>query len=357
MGMEDRTEAPSQHRRDEARKDGRVAKSNDLVSAAGLLGCLMVLRTFGPFVVQTLSELMRQNFTNFGKVDITVDTVPALAVGYMAKTVLLCMPVALCACAIGVATNVMQVGMKIAVKSMIPNFSKLDLFKGISRLFTMRSMVELIKSILKVCIVGYVSYNYLQGAFPMMTKLTGMDFGSICRTIGDLCWQLVIRTTSAILVIALLDYMYQKFDFEKSIKMTKQEVKEEFKRMEGDPSIKGRIRQRQMEMGRNRMMADVPKADVIITNPTRLAIAIRYDPKEMNAPIVVAKGQRLVAQKIKDIAAANGIPIVENKPVARLIYKVVEIGQPIPEDLYQAVAEILAFVFRTSRKAGYSTTR
>jgi flagellar biosynthetic protein FlhB len=357
--MQDKTEPASQHRREDSRKDGRVAKSNDLVSAVGLIGCLLALKTCGPFLVQTITTLMRQSFSNFARADISMDNFPGLATNYIMKAVILCLPIGLCACAIGVTTNVLQVGMRIAVKPLVPDFSKLDPFKGLTKLFTMKSLVELIKSMLKVGIVGYVAYNFLRGEYPSLTRLAGLDLRALSSAVGELCWQLVIRTASAMLIIAALDYMYQRYDFEQSIKMTKQEVREEYKRMEGDPAVKGRIRQRQMAMGRKRMMADVHKADVIITNPTRLAIAIQYDPHAMNAPVVIAKGQRLVAQKIKDIAAAHGIPIVENKPVARLLYKSVEVGQPIPEDLYQAVAEILAFVYRTSRKAGskYATSR
>jgi flagellar biosynthesis protein FlhB len=217
---------------------------------------------------------------------------------------------------------------------------------------SMRSGVELIKSLLKVAIVGYVVYIFLRAEFPGMTKLSGLSPGAMGSAVGILCWRLVIRACAAMLIIAILDYMYQRLQFEQSIKMTKQEVKEEYKRSEGDPQVKGRIRQIQREMGKRRLAQDVAGAHVVITNPTQIAVAIKYDLENMEAPTVVAKGQRLLAQKIREIAEASGVPIVENKPIARLLYKVVEVGQQIPEELYQAVAEILAFVYRMGTKAG-----
>jgi flagellar biosynthetic protein FlhB len=212
--------------------------------------------------------------------------------------------------------------------------------------------VELLKSLIKVSAVGFVAFSYLKQGYPSLAKLAVTPFEEATAQVGALCWGLLTRTCAVIAVIAILDYMYQKIHLENSLKMTKQEVKEEYKRSEGDPQVKGQIRRRQRAMARRRrMMQDVPKADVVITNPTHLAVALKYDPSNMSAPIVLAKGQRLIAQQIKAIAAEHDITIVENKPVARMLYKVVEVGEPIPEDMYQAVAEILAFVFRVSRKA------
>jgi flagellar biosynthetic protein FlhB len=256
------------------------------------------------------------------------------------------------AACVGLTTNVLQVGMKIATKSITPDFTRIDPMKGLMRMFSKQSGMELLKSIAKVSLVGYVVYVFMKGEYSSMPRMAGLSPVAIGGAIGGLCWRLMMKACTIMFIIAVVDYVYQKMHFEGTLKMTKQEVKEEYKRSEGDPQIKAKIRQRQREMSKNRMMADVPKADVVIANPTHIAIAIKYDSDSMGAPIVIAKGQRLMAEKIKSIAAANGIPIVENKPVARLLYKVVEVGQSIPEELYSAVAEILSFVYRMSRNAG-----
>jgi flagellar biosynthetic protein FlhB len=241
---------------------------------------------------------------------------------------------------------------------MVPDLNRMNPISGMAKMVSARGFVELLKSILKIFIVGYVVYVFLQAELPNFTKLAEMSLRDSVSVVALMCWRMMIKAAAAMAMIAIIDYGYQRWSFEQSIKMTKQEVRDEYKMQEGDPQLKGQIRQRQREMVKRRMMQNVPKADVIITNPTHYAVAIQYDPEKMGAPTVVAKGQRLVAQKIKDVAIANGVPIVENKPVARALYAAVEVGDQIPEDLYQAVAEILAYVFRISKKAGrvgYST--
>lgn len=353
MSFQDKTEAPTPHKREEARNEGRVAKSADLNSAVPLLAVLMVMRAAGPFMSTGFTELMRSQFSTLHSTEVNLQTTTPMIMNIILKACLLSAPVVLTAGAVGMAVNVMQVGMKIAPKSIAPDLNKLDFFKGIAKLVSPQAWVELLKSILKLGVVGYVVYSFLRTEYPSLIQLSGMPLDAIGSKVGELCWGVLLRSTSAIIILAMLDYLYQKLSFENTLKMTKQEVKEEYKRSEGDPQIKGQIRQRQREMAkRTRMLDDVPKADVIVTNPTRIAVALKYDPNKTAAPIVIAKGQRLVAERIKAIARENNIPIVENKPVARMIFKVVEIGHPIPEELYQAVAEILAFVYRLSQKQG-----
>jgi len=353
MSFQDKTEAPSQHKRDEARKEGRVAKSVDLNSALPMLAGLVVMRAVGPFMMSETSNLMRRTFANCSHTELSVRTIGPMMGDLILRIFMLSMPIVVAVGAVGLVVNVMQVGMKIAPKSIAPDMSKISLLKGIPKLVSTQSMVELIKSVLKLVIVGYVVYSFLRGEYPSLIRLAEMPLDSIGSRIAELCWGVLIRATGAMLVLGLLDYMYQRIHFENTLKMTKQEVKEEYKRTEGDPFVKGQVRQRQREMARRkRMLSDVPKADVVITNPTHIAVALKYDSSKTSAPIVLAKGQRLMAQKIKEIARASGVTIVENKPVARMLFKVVEIGQPIPEELYQAVAEILAYVYKISRRQG-----
>jgi flagellar biosynthesis protein FlhB len=352
MSLQDKTEAATPRRREEAREEGRVAKSMDVTSAAVLLVCLIILKVGGPYLLQGLADVFRDTYAGLNSTDLRLDSIPTLARSNMLRVGMLCLPVALGAAAVGIVSNVSQVGMKIAVKPLSPRMDRIDPLKGLMRLVSKQSGVELLKSVAKVAIVSYVVYAFLREEYPTMGRLAGMSLSTIGGEIGTMCWRLLVRACAAMLVIAILDYIYQRLSFEQSLKMTKQEVKEEYKRSEGDPQVKSRIRQRQREMARNRMMQEVPRADVVITNPTHIAVAIKYESERMSAPVVLAKGQRLVAEKIKAIAEANGIPIIENKPVARLLYKVAEIGHQVPEELYQAVAEILAFVYRMGQKAG-----
>jgi flagellar biosynthetic protein FlhB len=209
----------------------------------------------------------------------------------------------------------------------------------------MRSVIELIKSIFKICIVGAVAYFVVKNELSNMIPLMEQTVWGMMTYFGRICFKILLATTIILVILAIFDYIYQRWEYEKSLRMTKQEIKDEYKNTEGDPLIKARIRRIQREIAHKRMMAQVPKADVIITNPTHLAVAIKYDPDNMLAPTVVAKGANIIAEKIKQIAEENEVPIVENKPLAQVLYKMVDIDNLIPEDLYRAVAEVLAFVY------------
>lgn len=352
MSLQDRTEAPTPFRRDEARKEGKVAKSNDVTSAIVLLVTLFIIKSSGPFLIDGMKSLMADSLGHMHPSDLTLDSLKGMFCFYGMKFGILCSPVLAASLVVGIAANIMQVGFIVSIKSIAPDLKKIDPIKGMARLFSPKSAVELLKSILKVSVVAYFVYAFLKTEYPMFIDLAGQPIDGSWQKIADLCWRMMMRACVAMLIIGILDYVYQRYSFEKTLKMTKQEVKDDHKRSEGDPQIKGAIRRRQMEAARRRMIHDVAKADVVITNPTRIAIAIKYDPETMAAPVVLAKGQRLLAQRIKELASANGVPIVENKPVARLLYKVAEVGQAIPEDLYQAVAEILAYVYQLGEKAG-----
>lgn len=353
--MQDKTEAATPRKRDDARSEGKVAKSQDLNSAVVLLTGLIMLRAAGPYIMQGMSGLVRDTFSNLHSREVGVNTISSLAALYGGKFVLICFPILAAIAVVGIATNVLQVGFKVSSKAITPDWSRLDPIKGVTRVFSGKAAVEALKSVAKVTVVGYFVYAFLKNEFPVLIDLSGLPPAQFGAKIAYLSWQLLARGCAVIVVIGILDYIYQRVSFEKSLRMTKQEVKDEYKRMEGDPQVKGKIRQRQREMARMRMMQDVMRAHVVVTNPTHFAVALRYDSDEMAAPTVVAKGQRLIALKIREMAEANGIPIVENPPVARMLYKTVEVGRQIPEELYQVVAEILAYVFQLSGKVGRST--
>jgi flagellar biosynthetic protein FlhB len=250
--------------------------------------------------------------------------------------------------------NYAQVGILFTMETLKIKGDRINPLSGFKRIFSLRSAVELVKSIIKILIVGWVAYSYLKSKTDDVLKLIDTDLMDVLFFIGDAAFTVALRICMAMIILGFADYLYQRFDYEKSLKMTKQEVKEEYKQMEGNPEIKSKIKQKQRQISLKRMMQDIPKADVVITNPTHFAVALKYDAEKAAAPIVVAKGQDYIALRIKQIAAENRVQIVENKPLARTLYSTVDIGQAIPPDLYQAVAEILAFVYnlKNGGKAG-----
>lgn len=246
--------------------------------------------------------------------------------------------------------DVAQVKWRPTSKPMQPKFSKLNPMKGFARIFSPGSLVELLKSVLKLAVIGYMVYSYLKGRIGQIFLLYDISIGQAIELIGDVVIELGIRIAAVYMIIAMLDYAYQKYKFKQDMKMTKQEVKDEYKNQEGDPQVKGKQKQRMREASMRRMMQQLPEADVVITNPTHYAVAIKYDPDKYDAPYVIAKGENYLAQRIKDIARDNEIEIVENKPLARMLYANVEIGGLVPPELYQAVAEVLAFVYHLKGK-------
>jgi len=251
---------------------------------------------------------------------------------------------------VGVVVNYAQVGSLFTMEPLKPKFSNLSPLKGIKRIFSARGLVELIKSLLKIFVVGIVAWQSLRAEENNIVKLMDLDLMTGAGYIFTTALDIAVKICVIMVIIGVLDFGYQWWQYEKDLKMSKQEVKEEFKEMEGNPEIKQKIRQKQREMSMRRMLSEVPKADVVITNPTHFAIAIRYDPQKAPAPIVVAKGQDYLAQRIKDVAKANGVETVENKLLAQALFKAVEIGKQVPPELYQAVAEILAFVYQLKGK-------
>jgi flagellar biosynthetic protein FlhB len=251
----------------------------------------------------------------------------------------------------GFLSNYLQIGFIFSPEAVAPKMEKIDPFKGFARLFSLRSLVELVKSVLKMAVIAVIVWFTLKDELRNLIPLMDDSLMGILVYTGKVIFRIMITTCWVLIVLALMDYLYQRWEYEKGLRMSRQEVKDEYKQSEGDPFVKARIRRIQREIARKRMMANVPKADVVVTNPTHLAVAIRYDADKMYAPVVVAKGAGYMAEKIRDIARTHGVPVIENKPVAQLLYKMVDVDGAIPEDLYRAVAEILAYVYGLKERA------
>jgi flagellar biosynthetic protein FlhB len=275
-------------------------------------------------------------------------------VGYLLENakqfLLLVLPVMLVLCAVAVLANYLQTGMIFSVEPLAPKASKINPVSGLKRLFSKRSLVELV-------IVGWAAASTLMGAFDRLMPLIYQETGQIMSLLGSEAMRVMIKCCWVITILAILDYFYQRWEHEQSLKMTKQEVKDEYKQTEGDPLVKSRIRSIQREMARRRMMEEVPKADVIITNPVHLAVALRYNPERMHAPTVTAKGAENLAERIKKLAREHDIPVIENRPLAQNLYHL-DLGQEIPAETYQAVAEILAYVYglKSKRPPGHMSS-
>ncbi len=344
---EERTEPASPKKRQDARERGSVAKSVELNSAAVLVFGLLILYVGGASIAARLAEVATAAFRNLGSVEISAANIHNLfreAIFSYAVTVF---PVVTGLMLVGLIVSIAQVGPMFTFKPLAPKFSKLNPVSGLKRtMLSSRAVVELVKGIIKVAIVGIVAYNATGDVITDSTALADGDVGGILAFMAQAAVVIAVKVGLAFFLVAGADYVYQRYEHEKSLRMTKQEVKDEGKQMEGDPLIKGRIKTIQRQIAYRRMMHDVPKADVVITNPTHYAIAVKYEIGKMNAPRVVAKGVDLVAQRIKQIAIEKNVPLVEDKPLAQMLYKSVDIGEEIPEKLFQAVAQVLAYVYR-----------
>lgn len=352
----EKTEPATPKKLSDARNKGQVAKSREVANGLGMLSLFLVLK----FWVGGLANSFLQLFSGvYDKIPETVKMyggqLPVndmlIIIRYaVVRLLTMVAPIFIVGFIVAFLSDYIQVKWKITTEPMKPKFSKLNPASGVKRLFSMHSLVELIKSIAKIVLVSYMAYSYLINKKENIFILYDISLMQAIQLCGELVVELGIRISVMYMIIAVLDFAYQKYKFNKDMKMTKQEVKDEYKQAEGDPQVKGKIKQKMREASMRRMMQDLPKADVVITNPTHYAVAIKYDPDECDAPIVLAKGEDHLAQKIKEKARENNIEIVENKPLARMLYANVEVGQAIPPELYQAVAEVLAFVYRLKGK-------
>lgn len=352
----EKTEEPTSKKLSDARKEGQVAKSKEITNAFEMLTAFSLLyiwlEKMGTYFVGNMYDIYSQipEYIKMYDGNVPEQTINAIFIKSMSRVLLILAPFLLVGFVVAFVCNVVQVKWKPTTKPMKPKFNKLNPISGFKRFFSVNSIVELVKSILKIGLVSYVVYSYLKKNMPPLYLFYDLSLQQGVAQVGVLVINLGLRIALWYMIIAVLDYVYQKMKFKKDMKMTKQEVKDEYKNQEGDPQIKSKQRQRMQEASRRRMMQQLPEADVVITNPTHFAVAIKYDPDLYDAPYVVAKGADYLAQKIKETAKEHHVEIVENKPLARMLYANVEVGSVVPPELYQAVAEVLAFVYHLQGK-------
>jgi len=347
----DKTEKATPKKKQDARKKGQVLQSKDANTAFVLLFVFLTVKMIGGFMYSTLDNFWIRLMEEYPKEKDIFSTAVLTKLFYesIICAIKIVGPILAVSLITGLAICYSQVGVLFTTETLKIKLERINPLSGLKRMFSIRSIVEMLKSILKISFIGYVAYSYVKGEIVNVLNLMGMEPLDSAIYIYSVCINIAVRICFALILIALIDYVYQWWEYDKSLKMTKQEIKEEYKQMEGDPEVKGKIKQKQRQMSMRRMMAEVPKADVVITNPTHFAVAIKYDATVGAAPKVLAKGQDYIAQRIKEIARENKVEIVENKPLARQIFATVEIGEAIPQELYQAVAEVLAFVYNLKR--------
>ncbi len=352
----ERTEPATAKKLRDARKKGQVAKSKEVANGLCLLGMFLMLKIWIGNTGNSLLSMFSGMYSRIPEYSKIYDgkipkTSILLALQKAAiEIILIAAPYMLVGFILSFVADYIQVQWKPTREPLKPKFSKLNPISGFKRFFSLQSLVELLKSILKIGVIGYVSYSYLKDKWKNLFILYDISLVQGIALTGELVADLGIRICIVYMVIVAADYVFQKWKFKEDMKMSKQEIKDEYKQDEGDPQIKAKIRQRMREASMRRMMQNIPKADVIITNPTHYAVAVQYDPEQYDAPFVVAKGTDHLAQRIKEIGRENQVEIVENKPLARMLYANVDIGQVIPPELYQAVAEVLAFVYNLKGK-------
>lgn len=347
---QDRSEKATDKRREEARKKGQVVQSRELSSAAIVLGAVWALYAMGGMMITHVQEMMIRVWSSFSAVPMTPDAFNQLAQTSLTGTLLIVAPMMAIVSAIGIASSVGQRGFLWTTSSLTPDWSRLNPMSGVKRLFSFPALFEFVKTLIKFTAVGAVSYIVIRRELPSILTVLQSEPRRMLAIAGALILRLTLWSGLMITFLGGADYAFQRWEHERKLRMSRQEIKEEMRQAEGDPHIKARIRSLQRERARKRMMADVPKADVVVTNPTSLAVALMYRHGETQAPKVVAKGAGFIAEKIRAVAKEHGVPIMENKPLARALFKTVEVGDLIPSRFYRAVAEILAYVYRLRGK-------
>lgn len=350
----ERTEEATPHRRDEARKEGRIPRSQELTIAVSLLGSAAVLGSLAPLAGKALTELMGSGLANIGTVQIDRESAPLLLRGVMTHAFAATFGLVAAMTGGTFAMAALQARGVVSLKPIEPKFARINPLENFKNMAGGRPIVELLKSLGKIAIVGAAVYASIKAALPDAIALSQESQLGFLFVVKRYSVRMLATAGSAYLALAGADYMWQWWQLEKSLRMTKEEVKQETKQNEGDPHVKQRRRSVARSYARKQMMKDVPKADVVIVNPTHIAIAIKYDPTVAPAPIVLAIGMNKIAERIKEIAKDSGVPMVENRPLARALLKTARVGTMIPYELYMAVAEVLAFVLRTRGRLGAS---
>ena len=351
MASEEKTEKATPKKRRDQRKEGNVASSKDVIAVASLIGCFYCLQLLFPAIYETLRDTMIFQITAVAEIDeLSLGTLQMLGMKTVKALAKCIFPLGVISLTIGVVATGIQTRFNVTTKPLKFKLSKLNPLKGIKNMFSAKQVVELLKAVIKIIILGVILYGILKDEIVVIAQMMDIDPLSSSAYVLKEIISMVLKVGMVFAAIAGFDYFYQRWSYEKNLKMTKEEVKEEFKQSEGDPKIKGKIRSLQQSMARSRMMQAVPDADVIIRNPTHYAVALRYDIDKDNAPVVIAKGQDLIALKIVEIAENHKVTVIENKPLARGIYASTPLGGQIPAEYYGMVAEILVEVFRMNKK-------
>jgi flagellar biosynthesis protein FlhB len=345
-----KTEAATPKRKEDARRQGQVAISRDVSTAAVLLGGIGLLAALLPVGMRQMTDVTRRGLTlsadRMALGGLTIDQVHDVIVQTGTTILMLVFPILIGIALIGTGASLAQTGFLWRADALQPDVARLNPLKGLSRLASLRSVMELVKGLLKIVLITGAGLYVMRDDLLQVPALIEFDLSTALLVTGRLALKSALAISGAIGFLAGLDYLYQRYEWERSLRMSKEEIKEEHKAAEGDPLVRSRVRAAQRDLAKKRMMAAVKTADVVVTNPTHLAVALKYDAGTKAAPFVVAKGAGFVAERIRELARHHGVAVVENKFVARTLYKLVEIGQEIPADLYRAVAEILAFVYR-----------
>ena len=349
----EKTEQPTTKKLSEARKEGQVARSKELTTSVELVALFLALKIFVGYMANKFIETFQSSYQNIDlmlKGEFTSVMAEGLLRNSILRIITICLPIYLIALVASFLIVLYQVKWRPSGKPLRPKFSKLNPISGFKKIFSKDKAFTLVVEVVKIILIGYIAYDTLKKEWNTLLVLYDISLFQAVALIGDVVINLGLKISIIFFIVGVADFIYQKFKFKKDMRMTKQEVKDEFKQTEGDPQVKRKIRSRMMEVSQRRMMQQLPEADVVITNPTHLAAAIKYDREALAAPILLAKGADYLAIKIKEVAKENQIEIVENKPLARMLYYNVEIGDEIPAELYQMTAEVLAYVFKLKGK-------
>lgn len=351
---QEKTEQATPQKIRKAREKGQVAKSAELNSVIIVGFGFVTIYLLAPMLFGNLGQMMSSTLREATTISVGIAEIPGIFNNGIMNFTMVVGPILLCLAIIAYLINVVQIGVLFSPKSLEPKWDKFNLAKGLKNLVSKKAIVNLIRDIFKAALIGIIAYFTISGWLPDIMEAADKSVGQYATVLGQLALLLAIKICVVLLALAAFDFAFQRYDHATKLKMSKQEIKEESKDTEGSPQLKSRIRQVQREIAKGRMMTEIPDADVIVTNPTHIAVALKYDQDKMAAPKIVAKGQRLIAEKIKEIARAHNIPVVENKSLARSLFKLVDVGEYIPATLYKAAAEVLAYIYRVKESEGVS---
>lgn len=350
MAGEEKTEKATTKKRNDARKEGNVLQSKEIGVAASVLGIFAFVRIMAEFMLKNLLSLFQRSFENLGTYEVNSETVMPLFIEVITVFVCVVGPIMAAALILGIIPTIAQTKGLFTMKAVKPKFSNLNPLSGIKKLFSMQAVVGILKGLIEVAVIGVMIYSEIRDRLPTIVAMTNASVMQGLAYAGLAIYDVVMLICILLVFVAAADYLFQWWSYEKKLKMSKQEVKDEYKQTEGDPQIKSRIKQRQREMAARRMMQDVPSADVVVRNPTHYAVALKYDQDKNKAPMVVAKGKDYLAMRIVRIAEEHDVYCMENPPLARALYAQVDLGREIPYELYDAVAEVLTVVYKEKHK-------